>query len=340
LEPPEESAVTEADSQTPGTAFYCVSDARYFLGAVGLVNSLRLLGHREKIFLLDCGLMPEQSRLLDPHVTLVRAPSNTPPTLLKEIAPLRHPAESMVLIDTDVVVTRPLTELIGNASRGHVVAFKNDLDRFVPAWGEVLDLGPVRRQPYLSFAFVAMGGSLGVQILRLIEDRQTRIDFDQTYWRKREMTDYPLLFADQDVLNAILASRVGADRVIALEQRLAALPPFNGLTVSDERLLGCAYEDGVEPYLLHHWLVKPWLERTHDGAYSRLLRRLLVSADVAVRVPESQLPLWMRTGLLAYADRKRVDAREFLRYHVREPISASLGKRARLNRERIADGDR
>lgn len=312
----------ERDSQTPGAAFYCVADARYFLGAVGLVNSLRLLGHDERIFLLDCGLTPEQSRLLGSQVTLVRAPSDAPPTLLKEIGPLRHPAETMVLIDTDVVVTRPLTELIENARGGRVVAFKNDLDRFLPAWGELLDLGPVRRQPYLSFAFVAMGGSVGPRILRLIADRQARIDFDRTYWREQEMTDYPLLFADQDVLNAILATSVEADRVVALEQRLAALPPFEGLTVSDEHSLRCAYADGVEPYLLHHWLVKPWLERTHHGVYSRLLRRLLVGSDVAVRVPEAGLPLWMRTGVLAYAERKRVNVREFLRYHVREPVSA------------------
>ena len=31
-------------------AFYTVADARYFLGAVGMINSLRLVGHDEPIF--------------------------------------------------------------------------------------------------------------------------------------------------------------------------------------------------------------------------------------------------------------------------------------------------
>jgi hypothetical protein len=321
----------------PGAAFYCVSDDRYFLGAVGMVNSLRLQGHAEPIFMLDCGLTAEQARLLEPHVSLIRAPRDTPPTLLKEIAPLTHPAEVMVLIDTDVVVTRPLTSLIEDAARGEVIGFENDLDRFVPQWKDVLDLGPLRRRRYLSFVFVAFEASVGVPILRLIENRQARIRFEETYWRRKRMTDYPLLFADQDVLNAILASDlVDADRVTALPERLAAVPPFEGLDVVDERELRCAYADGVEPYLVHHWLVKPWLEPTHHGVYSRLLRRLLIGGDVAVKVPQRMIPLRMRTGLVAFADRKRVNAREFLRYHVGEPV-ARIGRR----RQRAAsEGDR
>ena len=41
-------------------AFYCVADSRYFPGAVGLVNSLRLVGHREPILVLDTGLTDAQ----------------------------------------------------------------------------------------------------------------------------------------------------------------------------------------------------------------------------------------------------------------------------------------
>ena len=48
----------------PAAAFYCVADERYFLGAVGMINSLRVLGHDEPVFLLDCGLTAEQRRLL------------------------------------------------------------------------------------------------------------------------------------------------------------------------------------------------------------------------------------------------------------------------------------
>jgi hypothetical protein len=305
-------------------AFYCVADERYFLGAVGLVNSLRLVGHAEPIYLLDCGLTDFQRELLAPEVEVVPAPADAPPTLLKVIAPLRHPAEVMVLIDTDIVVARHLTEPLAQAARGNVAAFRNDTDRHVAEWGDLLDLGPVRRQPYVSFAMVAIGPPRAMEVLRLLEDRQTRIDFDRTYWRERKITGYPLLYADQDVLNAILASRVEAERLVALDQRLAPLPPFQGLRVVDERSLRCAYDDGVEPYVVHHWLAKPWLEPTHHGVYSQLLRRLLIGDDVAIRVPEAEIPPRLRRGPRAYAERKLINARERFRFHVREPLAARL----------------
>jgi hypothetical protein len=306
---------------TPGAAFYSVSDSRYFLGAVGMLNSLRLLGHREPVYVLDCGLTAHQRQLLAPHATLVPAPSEAPPWLLKTVAPLRHPAEVMVLIDADVVVTRPLTELVETASPGRVVAFRNDIDRFVPEWGELLELGPVRRQPYLSSGFIALTASLGELVLGLMEERQDRVDFELTYWR-RNVPDYPFLYADQCVFNAILASRLEPEQVVALDNRLASNPPFRGLRIIDGPALRCAYEDGTEPYLIHHFTAKPWLESTFEGVYSRLLRRLLTGADLAVEVPKAWIPLRMRNGPLAYANRKVINGREQLRWRVSEPLAA------------------
>jgi hypothetical protein len=143
-----------------------------------------------------------------------------------------------------------------------------------------------------------------------------------------------LLYADQDVLNAILASRVERERLVVLDSRLEAIPPFDGLRVIDERTLRCAYQDGVEPYVVHHYLVKPWLQPTHHGVYSRLLRRLLIAPDVAVKVPERELPLRMRSGLLAYADRKRVNARERFRWYVGEPLASRMRALTRLGAKR------
>ena len=41
----------------PGSdyTFYTVADARFWLGAVALVNSLRLVGHKEPVVVLDLG---------------------------------------------------------------------------------------------------------------------------------------------------------------------------------------------------------------------------------------------------------------------------------------------
>ena len=126
-----------------------------------MLNSLRLLGHREPLFVLDCGLTAHQRELLGPHATLVPAPSDAPPWLLKTVAPLRHPAGVMVLIDADIIVTRSLAELIDQAAEPRVIAIENDTDRFVPEWGELLGLGEVRRQPYVSSGLVALGEPLG-----------------------------------------------------------------------------------------------------------------------------------------------------------------------------------
>jgi hypothetical protein len=289
------------------TAFYCVSDRRYFLGAVGLINSLRLVGHTEPIYLLDCGLTEPQRELLDGHVTLVRDQSGTPPWLLKTIAPLRHPAEVMVLIDADMIVTRPLGELIESAGEGRLVAAINDRDRFRSDWGELLGLGAVRRGPYLSSGLVVVERQLGTEVLELMDRLQDRVDFDRTFWRQND-PDYAFLYGDQDVLNGILASeRVGADRVVALEHRLAPTPPFGRLRVADRRTLRCRYRDGTEPYVLHNFFRKPWLVRMRSSVYSRLLTRSLLGSDVELRVPPELLPLRMRTGPLAGAARLSVD---------------------------------
>ena len=91
------------------------------------------------------------------------APSEAPPFLLKTIAPLRHPADVMVLIDVDMVVTRPLTPLIERAAEGRVVVFKDNMDRFDPRWGPALDLGLARRRPYVSSGLVVLGGETGAR---------------------------------------------------------------------------------------------------------------------------------------------------------------------------------
>ena len=325
-------ALTEASwegSAIPPIAFYCVADDRYFLGAVALLNSLRVLGHADPVLVLDCGLNPAQREMLAPQATLVDPSTDTPPWLQKTVAPLRYPADVMVLLDADMIVTRSLSPLIEEASRGRLVAFRNPIDRFVPEWGEMLQLGRIPRRPYVCSGAVCVDRSLGTQVLSLLEDRQEMIDFQQTYWR-RNVASYPFLFGDQDVLNAVIAARVDGDHLIALPERLAATPPFDDLRLLDETTLRCSYADGTEPHLLHQYLPsKPWLEPAHHGVYSRLLRRLLIRSDVAVKVPEAEVPRRLRNGALAYTERKWVSARERFRWHVGEPLGSRLAAGAR-----------
>jgi hypothetical protein len=113
---------------------------------------------------------------------------------------------------------------------------------------------------------------------------------------------------------------------VAIDRRLEAIPPFEGLRVADPRALRCVYADGSEPLLLHHYLTKPWLEPSYEGVYSRLLRRLLGSGDIAVTVPAGEIPMRLRSGLLGYADRKRINARHQIQWRIREPLAERVGR--------------
>jgi hypothetical protein len=308
---------------TPATAFYCVSDERFFLGAVGLINSLRLVGHNEPIYLLDLGLSDSQHELLAGEVELVPYEAKAPATLLKTIAPLAHPAEVMVLIDADMIVTRPLDELIDQAAGGRVVAVEHGRQRFCAEWERLPGIGELDPRPYVSGALLFCEGRTGGEILSLMDRYRDAVDFEQTTWR-RNVPDYPYLYGDQDLLNAVLCRRRPRIEVTVLDRRLEALMPFDGLRVTDESALACAYADGLRPFVLHHYLNKPWLELTLEGPYNRLLRRLLLGADVAVRVPARSLPRHLRAGYLAEAVRRRGNGQGRLRSYLGEPFASRI----------------
>jgi hypothetical protein len=297
-------------------AFYCVADSRYFLGAVGMINSLRLQGHGEPIHLLDCGLTADQRRLLGSEATVHDAPEGVAPYLLKTVAPRANPVAVTVLIDADMIATRPLGELIDRVRGGGVVAFENDVQRFVGEWGELLDLGPARPRRYVSSGLVVLGGGVGEEVLGLLDDRQRRVDMGRTFYGTAE-PDYPFTYPEQDVLNAILATRVDPDSVTTLPYRLMPNQPFAGLRILDERSVRCAYRDGTEPFVLHHYLFKPWLEPMYHGLYSRLLVRCLLAPDLPIRISEPEVPLRMRSGWLARVERARVGIPDLIGWKVR-----------------------
>jgi hypothetical protein len=308
--------MTTPAAEPAGAAFYCVADERYFLGATAMINSLRLQGHGEPVYVLDAGLTPGQRELLERETIVVDGPA-TAPWLAKTVAPLRHPAATMILIDADMIVTRRLDELLERAGGGSIVAFENDRPRFVPEWGELLELGEARPGPYVSSGLVALGGAPGREVLRLLDDRQRRVDLDRTIAGEGDRS-YAFVYPEQDVLNAILRTRVDPRRLVVLGHHLAPTPPFDRLRLVDERRLRCAHPDGLEPYVLHQFVRRPWLERMYHGIYSRLFARLLLADDVAIRLPADQVPRRMRDGLLARVDRALADVVDLGRWHLIE----------------------
>src|SRR5690348_17064369 len=173
------SSATQHDD--PTVAIYSVCDSRFFLGLVALINSLRIHGHDEEIFVTDCGLTTAERRIISNEATLLSAPEDAP-YLLKYVGPTTHPADVMVMLDADIIITRPLAPLAASARAGKVVAFVDRLhDRYFPEWEQLLDLPPLRRRPYVNSGFLLVPRERGLELLASLRRGQRKIDLSQTF---------------------------------------------------------------------------------------------------------------------------------------------------------------
>jgi len=287
----------------PTIAIYSVCDSRFFLGLVALINSLRIHGHNERIFVTDCGLQESERRIISQEATLLSAPQDAP-YLLKYVGPTTHPADVMVMLDADIIVTRPLTPLTVRARRGKFVAFVDRLhDRFFPEWQRLLDLPELRRQPYVNSGFFLAPRERGLALLASLQKGQPHIDMGRTFLGS-DAPDYPFFFPDQDVLNAVLSAETERDELEFMNYELAPHPPFTGLDHLDIVGVTCSYQNGTRPFGLHHVMnVKPWLTIRRPSVYSRLLPRLWLADDLPIQMSPLQIPAPFRSGLRASAAR-------------------------------------
>jgi hypothetical protein len=314
----------ELEAEVPECAFYVVVDERFFIGAVALINSLRLCGHGEPIFVLDSGLRPEQRTILAPHVRLLDPPDAVGAVYLTPYGPLLQPAGVAVLLDADMIVLRSLSELVSVSHAGKIVAFEDDppcADRFFPEWQALLGLRSVRQVPYVNAGQLFVPEELASRLFTAWTDAQGRIPSGATrYGGSRP--DAPLYFADQDALAAVLGACFNDNDLHILDHRLAPHAPFPGVRLVDKQRLVCEYGDGVRPFILHHVLAKPWLAATPANPYSLLLSRLLLDDDVGIRLDPGQVPLRLRRGALATVARGEAS----LRARVRAGARRNLGR--------------
>jgi hypothetical protein len=276
-----------------------VSDDRYFVGTVGMVNSVRLTGHAVEIVVLDNGFTRAQADLLGPECTLVPAPTDHGipfATYLKPIAPLALDADVTVFIDSDIIVTGRLDDVIESAAAGRVVAYADpEGDRWFAEWEQVFELPQApRRDAYLCAALVAMSQRQHPEMLGRWWDACRR-----AYAARTAGAGEPVSQADQDALNAVLMGwypegtvevRPGHEAPQAHELR-------RGVDVDDLRTLQCSYR-GRPTLLLHSaGRPKPWVPvGARQTAYTALLHRLLSGSDLPVRVPPDMVPRWLRDG--------------------------------------------
>jgi hypothetical protein len=126
----------------------------YFIGAIGMINSLRLLGYSQRV-VLDRGLNKRQRKLLGSDVRLVTLPAamqGTNSLLFTPYANLLHPQGIVVMLDSDLLVTRRLEA----ARSGQVCACSDpESDRWFPEWERLFKLPyRSRRQPFIDAGFL------------------------------------------------------------------------------------------------------------------------------------------------------------------------------------------
>jgi hypothetical protein len=295
---PAREALIDAAAAGRERAVYTVGDASHFLGVVALVNSLRLSGWNDEIVLVDCGLTEGQRSFVEREVRLLGAPASFAPHFLKVVGPVTRPARTMAVIDADVVVTRSLDPLFAEVAKcGKLIAVTDALgERFDERWDVLLDLGPLRRQPYVNSGFLVAPLELGLRIFRDLGSLQERVDVRRSMIGSGKPED-PFYFLDQDALNALLLSgRFEAADVHALPYAALPHPPFAGIRVADKARMRISAEGAIEPFGLHHIQQKPWLQVVPRTPYSQLLPRLWLADDLALRLEASQVPLRFRPG--------------------------------------------
>lgn len=271
----------------PTRAFFSATDDDYLVGTVALLNSLKLVGHHEPLFVADGGLRPDLKRVLEQHATVVDPGATCTPHFAKwEIARAVSATEVLAIVDADVIVVRPLTELIDLcADQQRIVVFADDQpDRIHPAWTTHFGGAMPRRHTYVNSGLVLLPGDLASVVLERVLSLQSRINLEQSYAAGVRDQSHPFHFLDQDCLNAVLATSVPESKIKVLDHALAPFQPMESVRIADVRSLRCTVAGGREPYLLHHISDKPWLRDVQPSAYSELLPRLLRADDVTLRL--------------------------------------------------------
>ncbi len=286
--------------------FHTITDERFAVGTIALINSLRITGHQHPLTILDTGLRADQRRLLSGTATIIpydRTKARNP-TLFKPFPYLTSPSGVVVLLDSDMVVTASLNDVLEAAEAGAICAFPDpEVERWFAEWQSLFGLRvPLRRAPYVNAGFIAFSADRWPKLL-------------ERWWELcRQIWDTPTLYeqegdsataqGDQDALNALLMSEVppGSVRLLDPDLAPAAGALGEGVDVVDLHRLQCRYR-GKETVLLHNagkakpWIPADWvsLRRT---AYVRLLRRLVTAGDLELDPVASDLAPWLRPGPL------------------------------------------
>jgi hypothetical protein len=295
--------------QNSDVLVFTVADSRYFVGAVAMINSLRLTGYDGEIALGDLGLSEAQRSLLRGNCRILDLTTRTrrPHLLVTAVRELQHQGV-LVFIDSDIVIGGSLSSMVSVARDGKIVAIRDsDPRRCRGEWSDLLELrAPLRSEVYVNSGFVALSTIENPDFLprwdELCERVSNLLDENELGSNPSPEVTSALASFDQDALNALLMSEQPEGSLYAVPQELAP-GEFNmryEIHVVEVDALACEFR-GTKPLILHWWgRPKPWSPRPWRGvrrdAYNVLLRRLVARRDVAVVATPEMLPLWLRSG--------------------------------------------
>jgi hypothetical protein len=303
--------------------FYTVSNSRFFLGTVALLNSLRLTGNQGPLVVLDAGLSSLQRDRLGRHCTIAELPVEVGANLVlsKPFPYYLGATGTVVVIDSDVIVTQSLEPILIEAERGKSCAVPDPDDlRWFDEWQEIFELeSRPRRQTYVNAGFVAFSTWHWPRLLerwwqacqriphervtcgRVASSRPGAVVGVRAPRHRRGSTD-PIADGDQDALNALLMTEFPGDALALAPSEVEVFrSDFIHARIVDQRTLACTYR-GRRTLLLHYnGSPKPWESaawaQVRRNPYVSLLPRLLLGKGVTLTVDRRDLPVWLTAGV-------------------------------------------
>jgi hypothetical protein len=335
------------EASVPGSTerdhvFYAAADEDYFIGTVALVNSLRLTGNDGPVVVLDTGLRPEQRSFLERVCTVVPVDleHGILTVFVKPSVGALERTRTVVMIDTDVIVTGSLASIVAQAEAGTICAFEDagpGENRHFPEWQQLFGLrAPLRQQPYSNGSFLALSMARWhwlmerwSEICALVQEERSKRAF---LLALDDVLVDPVGFNEQDVLNALLMSEVPEGATMLMEQPLS--PNWSDrdrVEIVDAGTLRCRH-DGRETLYLHYTgALKPWQpwgwSRESFDAFVELLPRVLVAEDVALRLPPGDLPFWLHGDWKSRATYGALNGASTLAYRALRVVPAGARQR-------------
>jgi hypothetical protein len=325
--------------------FVTSADSRFFVGAVGMLNSLRLSGNEQgTAFVIDVGLRPEQRERLSRAAQVLNLPpalQGLHPLFAKLTADVFWSDGVVVLLDSDMIITSSLDALVEQAAAGKIAVHPDHeitRDRQFPEMSTVFELrAPLRAQRTVNTAPLALSLDRWPSFFDRWRRACERLPAD---WPSRGFAPFGL--ADQDALNALLMSEVPAEAIwVAPESSTVHADELCAVEILDQPSLACRHR-GTTPILLHYglspkaWEWSGWRRVRACDVYIRLLRWLLFAPDAQIRARPNEVPIWLRPRvvgraaavLVGWATYVRIDLRDRAR-RLRDRLFPRRGERRR-----------